>query len=147
MNKLNLIFQSESSKLIYLISSTKDILSNIFKNLKKEYIMQTNIEQIDFYDPLHIKDTFNIYIGHEAELEIYTNEISTSDIVDIKTKILLFYQNLCSEILSRINISDKRLNLLKYLDPAFIKSTEDINYFEIVSVFSDVIAEPDDFVK
>lgn len=109
--------------------------------------MQTNIEQIDFVNVLHIKENVNIYIGHEAELEICTNIILSSDIVEIKNNILLFYQKLCKEILSRINICDKRLSLLKVLDPVFIKSAEDINYFEIVSVFTDIITNPEDFVK
>ena len=44
MNKLNRNFQSEGSQIIFLISSTKQVLLEIFKNfLKKKYVTATKI--------------------------------------------------------------------------------------------------------
>lgn len=77
---------------------------------------------------------------------IYEEDIPNNTIIEIKTNILNFYQKLCCEILSRIDISDKQLNCLKYFDPLFIKSNEEINYFEIISQLSYVINDKEQFI-
>lgn len=41
----------------------------------------------------------------------------------------------------------KKLNSLKFLDPFYIKSNEDISYIDIVTEFSDVISKPEAFIN
>lgn len=107
----------------------------------------TELEKIDFNNVLHIKDISQIYIGHEAETELLcTENFSKICIIDIKSKILSFYQKLCKELITRIDIKNKKLNILKYLDLLFIVSYKDINYFELVSEFKDIITDPDAFI-
>lgn len=109
MNSLNTSFQSESSQIIYLISLTKEIVLQIFRNfLKKDCITLTELWNIDYTNILHIKDVTKIYMGHEAETLICSENISEIDIIIIKTNILKFYQTICDQIFSRIDINDKK---------------------------------------
>lgn len=148
MNKFNKCFQSESSQIIYLISYTKDILLQIFQNfLQKEYILATNLENVSYRETLNIKDITNIYIGHEAEAAIQSENMSNIECIAIKQNILKFYQKLCDGILSRININDKKLSTLSYLQPTFFTSNEDINYNDLISEFKNVISDPEAFIS
>lgn len=60
-----------------------------------------------------------ICVGHEADTAIYAVNISDTECIEIKQAILKFYQKLCDEILSRININDKTLSILSVLEPSF----------------------------
>ena len=44
-------------------------------------------------------------------------------------------------MISRIDITNRSLNILRYFNTVFINSKQDINYFEIVSEFKDIIVE------
>lgn len=77
MNKLNKNFQSEVSQIIYLISSTKQIILEIYSNfLKKEYLTSTKIEIVDYLNKDNIKNILNIYIRSEAEAELCKEKLS-----------------------------------------------------------------------
>ncbi|XP_058983863.1 protein FAM200C-like isoform X1 [Musca domestica] len=148
MNKFNKCFQSESSQIVYLITYTKEILLQILQNfLKKEHISVTKLESINFKDTHNIKDVLNIYIGHEAETEMQAKNILDVECITIKNNILKFYQKLCDEILSRININDKQLNVLRVLQPTFFTSNEDFNYIDLIYEFNYIISEPEAFIS
>lgn len=133
MNKLNLKFQSESSQIIYLITCTKEVILQMYtKFLKKEYLSVTDLECVDYKNVINVKDVSNIYKGHDAEITIINQKISDTEVTAIKSNILNYYQTMCDQILYRINIKDKRLKMLRYFDPMFIKSPEDINYINLV---------------
>lgn len=91
--------------------------------------------------------THLIYIGHDAEAEICVNLYPRCEVIEIKTNILNFYKKLCHDVISRIDITNKRLNILRYFDPIFVSSKQDINSFEIVSEFKDIIVEPETFIN
>lgn len=147
MNTLNKTFQSESSQIIYFTSLVKEILTQIFCNfLKKDYINCTNICDIDYKNNIHIKDLINMYIGHEAEMLICSVNLTEIQIKAIKCNILTFYQSICDEILYRFDLNNKKLNYVKVLDPLYIKSSDDINYGDIVTEFKEIINNPEDFI-
>lgn len=91
--------------------------------------MFTELVSINGRNVINIKDVTNIYIRLEAEEAIRIEGISEIAIVITYN----FYQKLCDEVLSRIDISDKRLTMLRYFDSFFIQSSEEINYVDLVS--------------
>lgn len=122
INKLNKMFQSEVTKIHVIIPTMTELMHTILKNfIKPEYCKNININYNDNHFQIQIS---SLYCGLEFETCVQENKLDSSTVLEVKKNILKFYIEMCHQIKRRINFSDEKLSLLKYVDPEQIATGE-----------------------
>lgn len=118
-NKLNLEFQVESVRIHALLPMIKTYYNTILSNfIKREYILNKNVKEINFSDNKYFKEIKDVYVGGKAELFLVSENFSEMEKIELKECCKNYYKILCEQISSRINFEDKILNSIQGIDPS-----------------------------
>lgn len=118
INKMNILFQSESPQIHKLHDEVTSLFKTILKNFMKESYLQTNsLHQISF-SPSNYRQIEELYVGANCEAIIMSDpEMSRIEINNFRIKCLDFYVELAKQIKKRFDFNDPVLIFLKNFDP------------------------------
>nr|XP_023013328.1 uncharacterized protein LOC111503289 [Leptinotarsa decemlineata] len=123
VNRLNLEFQSEKTKIHLVQKRVRDLYRTLLRNfIKKEHIDKTPIQNINPSNPRSIIELEKMYLG--AQVELMINDFEVNDVRDFKLRCLDFYIELCTQIKNRFDFENPVLNYVSIFDPKTAVSGE-----------------------
>lgn len=118
--KMNLEFQSDKTRIHLLYKRMSDLYSVMLNNyLEKEYVA-SNRDTIHLVNPAHTSKYLpldDIYVGAAADILIKSGEVSSSQIGNLKLRVLDYYKTLCVEIRKKFDFSSAVYKNLSLIDP------------------------------
>lgn len=123
INNLNKEMQSETPKIHLLYKNICTTLRTIYDCfLKRPYLVNTNIQDIDFQNPRNFLTLEDCYYGAAVNKTIIENEIPPEKLDFFRKRALEFYIEACSQILKRFPLKNNNLELLNFLEPSVVKN-------------------------
>lgn len=120
---LNRNMQSESPKLHRIYRDVCNVLKTILDCfIKRDYLINTPLEQIDFKNPRNYMPLEEVYFGGSVNTTILEGRVTSEQLHIFRTRSLDFYIEACSQIIQRFPLKDNPLQLLNFLDPEVVKS-------------------------
>lgn len=124
VNKLNLEFQSEKTKIHLVQKRVKDLYRTLVRNfIKIEHLNKTPIKNINPSNPRSFIELDRIYFGAQVELMINDN-FDANDVRDFKLRCLDFYIELCTQIKNRFDFENPVMEYVSIFDPKTAVSGE-----------------------
>lgn len=124
VNKLNLEFQSEKSKIHLVQKRVKELYKTLIRNyIKKEHIDKNPLKSINPSDPRFFIELNQIYFGAKVDL-VDTKSLKENDVKNFKLRCLDFYIELCIEINKRFNFENPVMEYISIFDPNVAVSGE-----------------------
>lgn len=137
---LNKEMQSESPKIHLIYKNVTNILRSIFDCfLKRNYVVNTPLENIDYKNPKNFLAIEDIYLGGNVMKTISESTISQDQLTFFRLRCLDFYTEGCSQIIQRFPLKNNVLEKLDFVDPAIIKSGSVSSLVPIALLFPNLI--------
>lgn len=107
INKLTIEFQSEHCKIFNLGTKIKSLYKSVLKNfLKREYIENTPLDNIDPKNPRNFLDIEEMYFGANVQILLETASIEKTEVHNFRLRSLEFYIELSAQIKMRFSFND-----------------------------------------
>ncbi|XP_072381987.1 uncharacterized protein [Diabrotica undecimpunctata] len=125
-NNINKEMQSQSPKIHLVYSKICSTLKTLFDCfLKREYILDKSIENIDFRNSRNYLDLEQIYYGARVQNIFYNHTDLTPEQKHLfQLRCLDFYIESCNQIVKRMPLESNKLKELSNIGPAKVKSGE-----------------------
>lgn len=142
-NNLNKNMQSESPRVHVMYRNVCNVLKSIFDCfIKRNYLLNTPIENINFKDPGNYVPIEEIYFGGNVGKTISESRLSPEQLHFFRVRCLDFYVEACSQIVQRFPLNNNPLKLLEFLDPEVVKSGSISSLSPVAVKFSNCLERP-----
>lgn len=139
-NNLNKEMQSEAPKLHELYKNVCNALHTLYDCfLKREYISNTPIENIDFRNPRNYLEIENCYFGASVNVTIAEQNVSGEQLHLFRLRCIEFYVEACTQITNRFPLKNNQLKVMNFLDPTEVKSGNIASIANVVALFPHLI--------
>lgn len=120
---LNREMQSESPKIHLIYRNVTNILKTIYDCfIKRNILVMTPLENIDFKNPSNFLPIEQIYYGAQVMKLISESNVSEDQLHLFRIRCLDFYIEACTQITQRFPLKNNPLSKFQFLDPAIIKT-------------------------
>lgn len=107
--------------------------------LKREYISNTPIENIDFRNPRNYLEIENCYFGASVNVTIAEQNVSGEQLHLFRLRCIEFYVEACTQITNRFPLKNNQLKVMNFLDPTEVKSGNIASIANVVALFPHLI--------
>lgn len=134
--------QSEKPKLHLIYKNICNILRTIFECfLKRNYLLSTSLENIDFKNPRNYLEIEDIYFGANILKYISDHNLSKDQLHFFRLRCLEFYVEACNQIVQRFPLKNNPLSKFIFLDPTIVKSGSIQSIVDVAILFPNIISE------
>ncbi|KAJ8914340.1 hypothetical protein NQ315_011328, partial [Exocentrus adspersus] len=133
VNKLNLEFQAEKPKIFNMLTRVSDFYRSLLRSyLKKVYIDNTNLNDVECKNPEYFLPLESIYLGAKTEILMSKDNLDKTELHNFRLRCLEFYTELASQIKKRFDFTDPirhcqvKLEVSLYAEKYFPQLVDDI---------------------
>lgn len=146
--ELNREMQAEHPKIHLVYSNICRTLRTLFDCfLKRDYIVITEIENVDFKDPTNFLDINEVYCGAKATSSLMDSKTYPSRTPDhvqyFKLRCRDFYIEACQQIIKRFPLKNNPLKELGVLKPENVKGGQSQSIIPLCTLFPKIVNEND----
>lgn len=147
-NDLNKQMQAEKPKIHVLYSSVCNTLRTLYDCfLKRDYLIATAIENIDFISPRNLLSIDEVYFGASVQNTLLSSQDLTSQQKSFfKVTCMQFYSEACRQIVTRFSLKNNKIKDLGVFEPKNVKSGPTATITHICRQFSN-LNESENFQK
>lgn len=147
-NQLNKEMQAEHPKIHIVYKNVSQTLRTFFDCfLKREYLTNIPIENVNFKDSNNFMDINEVYYGARATSTLLNcSKISPEQVNLFKCRCLDFYIEACHQITVRFPLKNNPLKGLDVIEPTNVKSGKNASIIPVCTLFPNII-QKNDFQK
>ncbi|KAJ8913072.1 hypothetical protein NQ315_006573 [Exocentrus adspersus] len=127
VNKLNLEFQAEKPKIFNMLTRMSDFYRSLLRSyLKKVYIDNTNLNDVECKNPEYFLPLESIYLGAKTEILMSKDNLDKTELHNFRLRCLEFYTELASQIKKHKALSGEIGSISLYAEKYFPQLVDDI---------------------
>lgn len=136
--------QSEDPKIHLLYKNISNIIKTIFECfIKRNYLLNTALENVDFKNPANYLQIEDIYLGANVQKTISEIRLSPDQLQFFWLRCLDFYIEACSQIIRRFSLKNNPIKKFEMLDPAIVKLGTIQSITDVAILFPNIVNSSD----